>query len=286
MKYVVITPVRNEEAYLTYTLDSMVRQTIRPTEWVIVNDGSTDKTGEIIEEYARRYDWIRPYHRKDRGFRKCGGGIIEAFNDGFRALKCTDWGLMSKLDGDLSFEEDYFEQISNRFDADSQLGIGGGTLYHFEGGVKHIETAPQFHVRGGAKVYRRACWDAIGGLWVGLGSDTVDEVKASMLGWKTMSFTDLEMLHHRYTGAAYGRWGSILKDGRGDYVSGYHPAFLLAKCVRRMFRYPYVFGSAAHLYGYLSGYWSKLPQVDDPALIRYIRHQQVQRLLGRPSIWH
>ncbi|HVW84246.1 MAG TPA: glycosyltransferase family A protein [Bryobacteraceae bacterium] len=284
-RYVVVTPVRDEQDYLPLTIESMVRQTIRPIEWVIVNDGSSDRTGEIIEDYSRRYPWIRPFHRKNRGFRKVGGGIIEAFYDGFHALQCADWEFMSKLDGDLSFKPEYFENIFERFAANPLLGIGGGTLYHLENGLKQIETAPIFHVRGGAKVYRRACWDAIGGLWVGLGSDTVDEVKAGMLGWTTMSFRELEMQHHRFTGAAYGRWGALVKDGRADYVSGYHPLFLFAKCVRRLARYPYVLGSVAHAWGYVSSSWRRMQQVDDPALIRYIRRQQLLRLAGRPSIW-
>jgi poly-beta-1,6-N-acetyl-D-glucosamine synthase len=284
-KYVVVTPVRDEQDYLKLTIESMIRQTIKPAEWVIVNDGSADKTGEIIEEYSRQYEWIRAHHRQDRGFRKFGGGIIEAFYDGYHALNCTDWDFMAKLDGDLSFEPDYFERAFERFAANPRLGIGGGTLYHFENGIKRIETAPAFHVRGGAKIYRRRCWNAIGGLWVGLGSDTVDEVKASMLGWSTLSFRDLEMHHHRFTGAAYGRWGALIKDGRTDYVSGYHPAFLIAKCIRRLVRYPYVLGSAAHCYGYVSSYWQQIPQVDDRAVIRYIRRQQLLRLVGLPSIW-
>jgi glycosyltransferase involved in cell wall biosynthesis len=252
---------------------------------VIVNDGSTDNTGDIIEEYSRQYPWIRPCHRRNRGFRKCGGGIIEAFYDGFHALNCTDWQFMSKLDGDLSFLPEYFESTFERFASNPRLGIGGGMLYHIENGIKRLETAPIFHVRGGAKIYRRACWDAIGGLWVGLGSDTVDEVKASMLGWQTMSFEGLQMQHHRFTGATYGRWGALVKDGRADYVSGYHPAFLLAKCARRLLRYPYVLGSVAHFYGYASSFCRRMPRVDDPALIRYIRQQQLLRLAGRPSIW-
>src|SRR5690242_14468774 len=98
--YVVITPVRDEEAYLRLTIESISNQTFRPSEYVVVNDGSKDKTGEIIEEYARQYSWIKAVHRKDRGFRKWGGGIIEAFYDGFHALTCRDWQFMSKMDGD------------------------------------------------------------------------------------------------------------------------------------------------------------------------------------------
>jgi hypothetical protein len=148
-----------------------------------------------------------------------------------------------------------------------------------------LEQNPIFHVRGGAKIYRRACWDAIDGLWVGPGSDTVDEVKANMLGWTTRSFLDLQIQHHRWTGAAYGRWGGIAKNGKTDYVSGYHPLFLIAKSVARLWQRPYVIGSVALLYGYISAYVEKTPRVDDPELIKYLQRQQLAKLCGQATIW-
>ncbi len=148
-----------------------------------------------------------------------------------------------------------------------------------------IERSPTFHVRGGTKIFRRACWDQIGGLWVGPGSDTVDEVKANMLKWTTMSFPDLQMHHHRPTGASFGSWGGLVKDGTIDYVYGSHPLFLLVKTGVRTFRRPYFVGSFALLYGYMTAYFKKVPQVDDLELIRYIRSQQLARLFGRETIW-
>ena len=281
----VITPVRDEEQFLPVSIESMVNQSIQPREWIIVNDGSKDRTGEIAEEAARKHKWIRVVHRRDRGYRKWGAGIIEAFYEGFHALRCQDWEFMSKLDGDLSFETDYFESTLRKFRDNPTLGIGGGTLYHFENGEKVIERTPTFHVRGGAKIFRRACWDQIGGLWVGPGSDTVDEVKANMLKWNTMSFSDLEMHHHRPTGASFGSWGGLVKDGTIDYVYGSHPLFLLAKSGVRLFRPPYFVGSFALLYGYVTAYLKRIPQVDDLELIRYLRSQQLARLLGRETIW-
>src|SRR5271170_2217273 len=103
-KYVVITPVRDEEAHIRSTVESMVQQTVLPQEWVIVDDGSKDNTGKIIENYASRYRWIRVVHRQDRGFRKAGGGVVDAFNDGYRALTCSDWDFIVKFDGDLTFD--------------------------------------------------------------------------------------------------------------------------------------------------------------------------------------
>ena len=154
-----------------------------------------------------------------------------------------------------------------------------------DGENRTLEDGPTFHVRGGAKIYRRACWEAIGGLWIGPGSDTVDEVKANMLGWSTRSFIDLQIQHHRWTGAAYGRWGGIAKNGKTDYVSGYHPLFLVAKSVARLWKWPYLVGSAALVYGYVSAFLQSTPRVNDPDLIKYLRRQQLAKLCGQPTIW-
>jgi poly-beta-1,6-N-acetyl-D-glucosamine synthase len=284
MKYTVITPVRNEEAYLPLIAESMLAQTVRPTEWIIVNDGSNDRTGEIASEYAAKHSWIRRIDRKDRGYRKPGAGIIEAFYEGFNALECQDWDFMAKMDGDLSFEPTYFERLFERFASKPRLGIAGGMLYHMNDGKRELERAPLFHVRGGAKVFRRACWDAIGGLWVGYGSDTIDEVEANMRGWETQSLPDLLIHHHRFTGAAYGRWGSMVKDGKADYASGYHPLFMVAKCIYRLRQRPYVVASTGLMYGFLASYAQRLPRVD--AKVRsYIRGQQLAKLTGRATIW-
>lgn len=283
--YVVVTPVRDEELYLPRTIESMGRQTLLPREWIIVNDGSTDGTARIIEEAARNYPWIRAVHRANRGYRKWGAGIIEAFYDGYHALEFADWEFMSKLDGDLSFAPNYFELTFTKFRGSPKLGIGGGVLYHEENGQRILENHPKFHVRGGAKIYRRACWEAIGGLWVGPGSDTVDEVKANMLGWTTSSFFDIHMTHHRFTGSSWGKWGGLVKDGKIDYVSGYHPLFLGAKSIRRLFRRPYFVSSFALLYGYISAHWQHMPRVDEPEVIRYMRRQQLAKLFGGETIW-
>jgi biofilm PGA synthesis N-glycosyltransferase PgaC len=284
-RYVIITPARDEELHIRTTIESMLGQTILPVEWVIVNDGSTDGTGKIVDEYAARYPWIRAVHRTNRGFRKAGGGVVDTFNDGYRTLTCKDWDFIVKLDGDLSFEPDYFEKCFGTFDLEPQLGVGGGVMCYIENGTKSFEANPAFHVRGATKIYKRACWDAIGGFWPAPGWDTMDEVKASMLGWTTRSFPDLHLLHHRHTGAADGAWANWVKNGRANYICGYHPLFMLSKCVHRLGQRPYIVGSAALLYGFLTGYLNRIPQVDEPKTIQYLRQQQIARLLGRKTIW-
>ncbi len=283
--YVVVSPVRDEEAYIRFTLDCMVRQTILPKEWVIVNDGSTDRTGSIIDEYARQYSWIRVVHRVNRGFRKAGGGVVDAFNEGYQTIQSSDWDFVVKLDGDLSFQPDYFEKCFANFASDPRLGVGGGVICNVVNGIEELEKCPAFHVRGATKIYRRGCWDAIGGFWPAPGWDTMDEVKASMLGWTTKSFPDLHILHHRYTGTAEGLWAGLVKNGRANYICGYHPLFMVSKCVLRLVQKPYLIGSAALFYGFITGYLKKVPQVDDPETISYLRRQQLSRLWGRETIW-
>ena len=282
--YAVITPVRDEEEHLVSTLDSMIAQTVLPRAWIIVDDGSTDRTPQILDDYAGRYPWITVVRRADRGFRKSGGGVVEAFNYGLSTLQ-ADWDFLVKFDGDLTFEPTYFESCLREFAADGRLGIGGGVICYVENGEKSFEEAPAFHVRGATKIYRKACWEAIGGLMQAPGWDTFDEVKANSCGWTTRSFPDLHLVHQRETGAADGAWRSLVKYGRANYICGYLPLFMLLKCVKRLARRPYFLGSLGLMAGYVGAYLTGVPQVDDPAAVRYLRRQQLNRLCGRETIW-
>lgn len=283
-KYIVISPMRDEEEHVQSTIRSMANQTVRPLEWIVVNDGSTDATGKILEEGATKYPWIHPVHRQNRGFRKSGGGVVEAFNDGLKELRTTDWDFIVKLDGDLEFDPDYFEKCFTHFEQEPKLGVGGGVIcYVDENGGRTFEETPAFHVRGATKIYRRKVWDAIGGFWPAPGWDTIDEVKANMLGWSTRSFPELPLIHHRVTGSADGWLGGIVKNGRANYVTGYHPLFMFAKCMFRVTQKPPVLGSLALMYGFLSGYFKGVAQVDDPRMIRYLRAEQMKRLFGRET---
>lgn len=284
-KYVVVTPVRDEQAYVRFTLDSVVAQTVRPTEWIIVDDGSTDKTGAILDEYAKPFSWIRVIHRPDRGFRKPGGGVVDAFYDGYKSVIRPDWEFVVKLDGDLTLPPDYFQSCFDRFFQDPSLGIAGGALYCETNGRRKSEVHPRFHVRGATKIYKRACWEAIGGLFPAPGWDTIDEVKANMLGWKTCTFPDVQALHHRLTGTADGLVRDNIKHGLVCYVCGYHPLFLAASCINRLARKPYIIGSAAIVYGFAKGHVRRHPRVNDARIIQYLRKQQLKRLFGGQTIW-
>jgi len=284
VKYCIITPVRDEEPFIAATIESVLHQTIRPTEWIIVDDGSTDATGAIIDRYAREYPWIQTLHREDRGHRSIAGGI-EAFLDAYPSLQSSVWEYLVNLDGDLTFAPDYFERCFQRFRDMPQLGIGSGTIYVRVGNRLQLEKAPSFHVRGATKIYRRECWQNLGGLPCSLGWDTVDEIKANQLGWWTQSFPDLQLVHHRVTGAVWGSWGNAVNDGEADYIVGYHPVFFCLKCTRHIFVWPYVMRSLGMVYGFLRCAVRRTPQISDRELRTYLRRQQLRRLLGMSSIW-
>ncbi len=265
--YIIITPARDEESFLELTAASVISQSVPPIEWVIVDDGSSDRTPAIVRRYARTYEWINPVYFPRSGPRINGFGPMRAFHAGLNALRHKNWNFLVKLD------------------ADSKLGIVGGLIVVDSNGTLTIERHPSFHVRGATKIYRRECWDAIGGLIDGPGWDTVDEVKANMLGWRTSTLHHLKIRQHRATGAAAGWFRNAEKNGRANYVAGYHPLFMLAKCCCRALKFPFFIQSVALMHGYVKEYVHRQPRVTDPFLISYIRSQQMRRLMGMKSIW-
>ena len=190
-----------------------------------------------------------------------------------------------KLDGDLTFPSGYFEKCFEYFSRDHRLGIGGGDILHDISGQMRVEENPRFHVRGATKIYRRACWEAIGGLWPATGWDTIDEVKANMLGWKSYAFKELALHHHRVTGSEDGLFRDRIKHGTACYISGYHPLFVVASCLRRLTKKPLLMGSVGVMYGFLRSYITRPQRINDQAYFAYIRRQQLRRLFGMETIW-
>jgi poly-beta-1,6-N-acetyl-D-glucosamine synthase len=284
-RYVIVTPARDEESHIERTILAVAAQSVRPAQWIIVDDGSKDRTGEIIDRAAQKYSWIKVLHRPNRGFRQAGGGVIAAFNEGYELIDSKEWEFLVKLDADLSFSPDYFERCFEEFKREPRLGIGGGGIYHLENGTLKLEPNPNFHVRGATKIYRRQCWEKLGGLVLAPGWDTIDELKANMLGWSTRTFPELKLLHFRFTGAADGAWKDSVKNGFANYVTGYHPIFMLVKCLKRLGSRPYLTGSIGLAWGYLRGYLKRASRVQDPDLIAYTRSQQLRRLLHLQTIW-
>jgi biofilm PGA synthesis N-glycosyltransferase PgaC len=300
-RYVIISPVRNEAQYLDTTIRCVVEQTVRPLQYILVDDGSSDATFKIIERWAAQYAWIVPVSgdnserhianqgpiegHPERGKRAREAKEILAFYRGYDRMTAPDWDFLVKLDGDVGLETDYFDRCIAEFEKDRSLGVGGGVICHLENGQAVVEDNPQFHVRGATKIYRRGCWEAIGGVPRGAAWDTLDEVKANMLGWTSRSFPQLQVIHFRFTGAANGKWQNAVKKGEWNYISGYHPLFMAVKCLKRIFMRPYLEGAAGLLYGYLISAVNRVPRIDDPLLIRYLQSQQLRRLTFRQTIW-
>jgi len=285
--YVVITPVRNEAHHFPHTIASMVGQTLRPLRWVIVDDGSSDGTATLADEASRRYDWIRVLHRPDRGHRLPGSGVMYAFLEGCTLVADLPWQFLVKLDGDLVFGPHYFEHCLAHFERDPRLGIGGGIICKRVGDRLAPEAPddPAFHVRGATKIYRRSCWEQIGGLLPLPGWDTVDELKANMLGWRTRTFPELPVEQLKSTGSADGRWRNWVKNGVANYVACYHPAFMLGKCLRRALQPPYLVGGLTLAWGYFGAYVKRLPRVEEPEFRWYVHRQQWNWLWRQPSLW-
>jgi glycosyltransferase involved in cell wall biosynthesis len=280
MKYIIITPVQNEEKYIRLTLESVTNQTVLPLQWVIVNDGSTDRTGEIVSQYANRFPWIKLVNRVAQGSRERGGHIIDIFYEGFRTITEQDYQYIAKLDGDLSFAPDYFEKLFDRFLQDPRLGIAGGECYFQDGKSWRIEKTRSDHVRGATKVYRRECFEEIGGIPPVIGWDGIDEWRAQMKGWRTQGFEDLPVLHHRPVGYAEGKLKGYTLGGRIASYLGYPLAFVIARAVyRSIVGRPPLIGGAAFLASYLRSQLKSEPRFDDPELLEYIRRVQMNRLL-------
>ena len=286
-RYVIVTPVRDEAAHIAKTIAAVGSQTVRPLRWIVVDDGSTDGTGEILDRHASQTSWMSVVHRPNRGHRANGGGVMEAFYAGYAVLNDEAWDYLVKLDGDLSFSPEYFERCFAMFEAEPRLGIGGGIVCQLEHGETSVDSKgdPPFHVRGATKIYRRECWAQIAPLVRAPGWDTIDEVKANMLGWATGTFPELRIVQHKPTGSADGAWRNAFKNGRANYVTGYDPVFMLAKCVKRVLARPVFVGGLAMALGFWSGYLARLPRVSDAGVIDYLRRQQRRRLLLRSSIY-
>jgi poly-beta-1,6-N-acetyl-D-glucosamine synthase len=287
LSYVVITPARNEGAYIQKTIDSMAAQTVKPLKWIIVNDGSSDNTGALIQAASAKFPWLVAVNRPNRGRREAGGGVMATFYDGYNLIAQVPWDVVVKLDGDLSFGPRYFEDCLQEFIKDPKLGIAGGTCCLDTDGELRPEfpSDPTYHVRGPTKLYRRECFVAIDGLVKAPGWDGIDEIKANMRGWGTRSFPQIKLIHHRPTGAAYGTWKDAVKCGLANYITGYHSVFMLCKCARRFARNPFSCHALALLVGFFKGYAKGVPQVEDPEMIRYLRAQQMRALTFRPNIW-
>ncbi len=280
-RYVLVIPTRDEERFLLNTLESVAGQTVPPVECVVVNDGSRDRTGEIAEAFAAEHPWLHVVHRPDRGHRRVGGGVVEAFYAGFNALRTDDYDYLGKLDADLTLPPGYFEGIMAKMEADPDLGSASGKVFNTGKGHLFEERIDDEMVSGAAKFYRRACWDDIGGLVQEVMWDGIDFHRARMRGWKTRSFRDesLRILHHRLMGSSHksvlhGR----LRWGRGQWFMGTHPLYILASGVYRMRERPFILGGLLIIAGYFQSMLRGERRYEDPEFRKHLHNWQLKRL--------
>ena len=280
-RYIIISPVRNEEEYIEKTLHSIISQTVRPLEWIIVDDGSIDYTEKIVRNYAQKYSWIKLIIKKNRGYSQVGKSVIEAFNEGYREINTNDWGYIVKLNCDLSIEKDFFEKLISRFEEEEELGIAGATSYNIsEHGGLHEEKMPEFHPAAAARMYRRECFEDIGQLVETLGWDTIDLLRAHMKGWQTKRYSDLMMTHFRKMSSRRGFWDGKLRTGKNFYITGYHPVFLIARSIYRLKEKPYLIEPLGVICGYALAWRRRRKLVVTPEEKVFLRKQQLSRLIG------
>ena len=276
--YVVISPGRNEARFMRRTLDSVAAQSERPALWVIVDDGSTDESPEILAEYAARHDWIRVVRREDRGHRAVGPGVIEAFYAGLETVSLDDYTYVCKLDLDLDLPEGYFAGLMDRMEADPRVGTCSGKTYYVDAAGRPIsENISDEMSIGASKFMRVDCFRQIGGFVREVMWDGIDCHKARMLGWKAVSWNDPDLAfeHLRPMGSSQ---TSILtgrrRHGAGQWFMGADPLYHLVACAYRMTKRPFVLGGLAMLQGYVMAWARGDRQLDDPELVAFIRDYQ------------
>lgn len=277
--YVLITPARNEAEFIVLTLKSMVAQTVLPLKWVIVSDGSTDGTDEIVRKYMADHPWIelvRMPERRERHF----AGKVHAFNAGYDRVKDLDFDIVGNLDADVSFEKNHFEFLITKMAENPRLGVAGAPFregsYQYDYRFTNIE-----NVCGGCQLFRRECFESIGG-YVPLKGGCIDHVavlSARMKGWQTRTFTEKVCLHHRKMGTALqGGLKAKFRLGAKDHSVGNHPLWQLFRTFYQMSHRPFVIGGLALGAGYA---WSLVRRVETPVsreLVSFVRREQMQRL--------
>ena len=281
LPYVLISPSRNEARFIEETLKSVVAQTVLPLKWVIVNDGSTDATGEIAARYAERYSWIelvnRPV-RKERHF----AAKVHAFDAGMERIKGLQYEIIGNLDSDVSLDPDHFEFLLSKFSQDGRLGVAG-TVFTEPGGYNSATDSfeGQTYVSGQCQIFRRQCFEEIGGYVpskVG-GIDWMAVMSARMIGWNTRSFREKSFLHHRPLGTA--ERGILAKSfdyGKKDYILGGHPLWEVFRCTYQMKKRPYVLAGVSLFIGYLTAFLSRMERPVSRDLMRFHRGEQMQKL--------
>ena len=279
-RYVLITPARNEAEFIELTIQSVVKQSIKPMRWIIVSDGSTDGTDEIVRGYMTENPWIelvRMPERRERHF----AGKVHAFNAGYARVQHVEYDVIGSLDADISFDEDYFSFLLKKLAENRALGLVGTPFKDGSAPIYDYQFVNIEHVSGACQVFRRVCFEQIGG-YVPVKGGSIDHIavlSARLKGWKTRTFTEKVCLHHRPMGTAQ---SSLLtarfKNGRKDYVMGNHPLWESFRAAYQMTKRPLVLGGLWLLAGYI---WAAIRRVERPVsqeLVALQRREQMHRL--------
>jgi poly-beta-1,6-N-acetyl-D-glucosamine synthase len=279
--YALITPARDEEDNLRRLAASLLAQTVQPLAWVVVDDGSTDRTAEVVLELALAHDWVSLVSASpDDGALvegRLSGRDVAAFNAGLAALPSTP-DIVLKLDADVSLLPDFFKNLLDEFAKDPQLGIAGGACFELEDGGWRERWVTGDHVRGATRAYRWECLQDVQPLEPRLGWDGIDEVRATLLGWRTRSIRSLPFFHYRRMGERDGLRRSFRDQGATAHYMGYRPTYLVVRALFGMRRTP---AAAAMVAGYFRAAWSREPALADAAVRAHIRKKQRLRELPR-----
>ena len=278
--YVLITPARNEARYIELTIKSVVAQTVRPVKWIIVSDGSTDGTDEIVQEYATRHGWIELVRLPDRRERHFAGKVM-AFNAGYARIKGLEYDVVGSLDADISFDEDYFSFLLDKLVGNQSLGLVGTPFQEGSNPIYDYRFSSIEHVSGACQVFRRKCFEEIGGYMPVRGGsiDHIAVVTARMKGWRTRTFTEKVCHHHRKMGTAQsGALKASFRLGAKDYRIGNDPLWELFRTAYQMAKKPYVFGGLMLGSGYLYSLIRREERPVSPELVAFQRREQMARL--------
>lgn len=283
-RYCLITPCRDESQFARRTLDSVTSQSIPPSMWIIVDDGSTDQTPAILAEYAAKFPCIRIMRRENRGFRKLGGGVIDAFYHGYAAIDPKDFDFICKVDLDLDLPPKYFETLMRRMDAGPRIGTASGKPYFVERdtGRKVMETCGDENSVGMVKFYRTACFEQIGGFVRELMWDGIDCHRCRMFGWIAVSWDDAELnfVHLRPMGTSDKSWWTgRVRHGVGQYFMGTGVCYMLASAIRRLADPPVLVGSLAILWGYFRSMIQRKPRYGDREFRKFLSKYQWASLI-------
>ena len=281
-----ITPVRNEAVHIARTARAVAAQTRPPDAWIVVDDGSTDGTAELLHALAAEIEFMRVVaapggHTQVGPDRLALAAEARAFNWALEHAELAEYDYVAKLDGDIELAPDYFERLMERFDEDPRLGIAGGMLLEPAGGQWRRQRVPDYHVRGALKLYRRECFEAIGGIEERLGWDTIDETYARLRGYTTRSFGDLVARHHRPEATAEGTLRGRARHGQCAYIVHYGLPWVVLRAVKEAASWPPGLSGAAFLFGYLRSAARREPRVNDVEFRRLVRRELRGRL--RPA---